>query len=286
MALRRSDLVLGALVVTSMAGNAVLFARWRAGPATPAPAAATAGPPAFAGDWRLPLPGLRASGAGPAPGSAPVALEACTLQEARLESQLAELDRLRDRHVPVAQRFGVAEPNRDLTAALATELARHPVPGGAGQVESECRGRFCRLVVPAAVRAGDWLARLNESEWVGQHLHEVGTDGDAILFEQHEPGTVRGSDLLQGALQDFEASGAVEQCQARFRGAGTLDTQVSLAPDGDADEPAGFSVQAGGALAGTQLGTCIDAEFRKALAAITLPPHFDRAELTAQFPRR
>jgi hypothetical protein len=251
MASPRRDLAIAALTIVSLAANAFLFVRWRA---RPAPAQVAAAAP-LAEAWRRPWPGLQT----PPP---PVALEGCQQRAAWLEAQLAEL-----------------------TAALAAALAgRAPAKGEPG---AECRGRLCRLAIPASAQDAPWVKDLRESEWLGENLHLVEADAGGMLFEQHRPGSLRSSDLLQQALQDFESSGAVEQCQARFRGEGTLDAELSLEPWEDAPEAenGGVVVQSGGRLAGTELGRCIDAEFRRALAALTLPPRYDRAALSARFPR-
>jgi hypothetical protein len=274
MASPRRDLAIAALTIVSLAANAFLFVRWRA---RPAPAQVAAAAP-LAEAWRRPWPGLQT----PPP---PVALEGCQQRAAWLEAQLAELDGLRARHLPARQRFTEAPPNAELTAALAAALAgRAPAKGEPG---AECRGRLCRLAIPASAQDAPWVKDLRESEWLGENLHLVEADAGGMLFEQHRPGSLRSSDLLQQALQDFESSGAVEQCQARFRGEGTLDAELSLEPWEDAPEAenGGVVVQSGGRLAGTELGRCIDAEFRRALAALTLPPRYDRAALSARFPR-
>jgi hypothetical protein len=79
----------------------------------------------------------------------------------------------------------------------------------------------------------------------------------------------------------------VADCQARHRGQGTLDNQVHLPappPESGAADP-GLTVQSGGPLAGTDLGRCIDARFRQALAATHLPPRFGAGEALIQLPR-
>ena len=131
-----------------------------------------------------------------------------------------------------------------------------------------------------------WVAELHRSEWMGEHLHQVARDGDGLLFEEHRPGSVRGSDLLQQALQDFESSGAVERCLARHQGEGTLDAHLTLENFEEGAADPGINVQAGGRLSGTPLGTCIHDELRRALADMTLPPHYERATLLAQLPKR
>jgi hypothetical protein len=211
---------------------------------------------------------------------------------ARLESQLAELEQLRERYLPPQQRFESAPPNRELTASLTAELGNHFPSLASAQVQAECRGRLCRLVVPPALRNGVALAHFRESQFAGENLRELDSDGrgDGLLFEQlQHPDTIRGSDLLQGALQDFEASGAIEGCTGKFAGEGTLDAQVSIVSEEDSaanGQPTGISVRAGGPLAGTPLGNCIDAEFRRSLMAIALPPHYESATVMAQYPRR
>jgi hypothetical protein len=192
---------------------------------------------------------------------------------------------------PPAQLFRAASPNPALTSALAAELARHRAPGlRAGTARGECRDRWCRLEIAAGDHSAPWLARLLESEWVGENLHEVGADPGGLLFERHLPGSVRSSEVLQRAVHDFEASGTVEACQARHSGAGTLDAQIALAPSPEAPDDVaadtGVTVETTGPLAGTPLGRCIDDGFRRALAAVTLPPRYEHATLLAQFPKR
>jgi hypothetical protein len=271
----RRDLVLLALALASLGVNTVLLVRWRAAKATPI---AEGAPAALGEAWRRTLPGLRAR--------PPVALDQCQARTAALAAQVAELDRLRQRHLSPRRRFDEAAPDAELTAALTAELTRQLPARLRALVTAECRGRLCLLA--ASREAQEGLAGFRESEWVGQNLHELAAEADSILFERHQPGSMRSSDLLQLALQDFEGSGAVEECRAKFRGQGTLDAQLSLEPAQDGDEgsePQGIQVEVGGPLAGTELGKCIDAAFRQALMAITLPPRYERAALLAQFPR-
>jgi hypothetical protein len=291
MTVRLRDVVLGVALVASLAANGVLSSRWRAASraadATPANDARDFATP-LAQAWRRPLPELGT------PGEGPVALDGCQARASWLAAQIAQLGRLGELHTPPRQRFAQEAVNAELTAAFDTALAQHLPRSPRASVASECRGRLCRLVVPKAAHRAEWLARFRQSEWMGEHLHEVAVSADGILFEQHAPGSVRASDLLQQALQDFESSGSVEECQAKFQGDGTLDAQLSLEPweggeeadRGEAAAAPGIAVQADGALASTALGKCIDAELRRALAATTLPPRFERATLTAQFPRR
>jgi len=286
---RPFDLVLGALVILSLGANGLLFGRWRAKqPTTPAqmasaPAAKPMGPPAFAEAWRRPFPGLREL---QARGAAPVALDGCVAETSRLTTQLAELDRLREQHTPPGQRFQTAELNRPLTTAFMTAIDHHIPLSGGSPVRAECRGNLCRVFVAPAGRGDPRLAALRESQFVGENLKELEPDDEGLLFEKKEPDAISGSDLLQNALQDFESSGAVEGCLARFQGEGTLDTQLTLEPNEDEPGDPGVDVQAGGRLSGTPLGKCIHEELRRALAALTLPPHYERATLLAQFPRR
>jgi hypothetical protein len=291
MASRRPfDRLLGALVVLSLGANGLLFARWRgAHPATAAQAgtspAKPGAPAAFTEAWRRPFPGLRLVQQG---GGAPVALDGCVQATSRLATQLAEIERLREQHTPPRERFQAAEPNRELTAAFSAALDHH-IPVSAGSpVRAECRGNLCRVFVAPAGRSDERLVRLRESQFVGENLKELEPDDEGLLFEKKDADSVSGSDLLQNALQDFEASGAVEACQAKFPGAaGTLDAQVTIVPpgqDGQA-QPPGISVRAAGALAGTPLGNCIDTAFQRALMAIVLPDHYDGASLMAQYPK-
>jgi hypothetical protein len=262
-----ADLTIVALTIVSLGANAFLFVRWRSHGA----ARTTTDVAPLADGWRRPVPGLKVG--------QPPALDACQARAGWLAAQLAEIDRLRERHTPPARRFDEAPANAELTAALTAAL-----PAGKG-ARAECHGRLCRVTIPKA-HDPRWLADFRESEWVGQNLHVLETDATGILFEQHQPGSMRSSDLLQQALQDFESSGAVEHCQAQFRGEGTLDAELRLEPweDGAAGNE-GITVESAGRLAGTELGKCIDAEFRRALAALTLPPRYERAELSARFPR-
>src|SRR6185436_6844612 len=230
---RPFDLVLGALIVLSLGANGVLFTRWRATrPAKPAgdssaPAAKPSAPPAFAEAWRRPFPGLRL----PARGGAPVALDSCVQQTSALTAQLAELDHLREQHTPAGERFQSAQPNRALTTAFIAALDRHIPLSGGSPVRGECRGNLCRVFVAPAGRSDQRLAALRESEFVGENLKELEPDDEGLLFEKKEPDSISGSDLLQNALQDFEASGAIEACQTKFPGAtGTLDAQVTIVP--------------------------------------------------------
>lgn len=295
MATRRSDLWLGALAIASLGANVVLISLSRASavpPATSAPAAtatpAPGSPPlpsrALAEAWRQPFAPTPASD-GNRPGS-PVTLDPCALAALRLAAQLTDVEGLRAQHLPPPQRFASAAPNPELTGALLAELGHH-LPAAGLEARAGCRDRLCRVAVTA--RDSAWLARFRESAWVGENLRELAPAGDALYFQQQAAGTVRGSDLLQQALQDFEASGAIEECQARFRreGEGTLDAHVSIASAEEASEeaPAGINVRAGGRLAGTPLGQCIDAAFRRALTAIELPSQYDGAVVLAQYPK-
>jgi hypothetical protein len=286
MVRRPFDLALGALVVLSLGANGLLFARWRGTrPAKPDAAVPAGGkptaPPAFAQAWRRPFPGLQARGA------APVALDGCVQETSRLASQLVELDHLRDQHTPPRERFQAAEPNRALTDAFRAAVDGHIPLSGRSPVRAECRGDLCRVFVSPAGRGDQRLAALRESQFVGENLKELEPDDDGLLFERKDPDSISGSDLLQNALQDFEASGAVEACQAKFPGAaGTLDAQVTIVPPGEGQgRSAGISVQSAGALAGTPLGKCIDSAFQRSLMAVVLPDHYDAASLMAQYPK-
>ena len=299
MRVRTADWVIGVGLLVSLAGNGHLLARWRTHRAPGAQTEAAAGMPgsrgaarAIALSWRQALPGLRGAASAGAP--APVHLDPCELRQATLAGQIAALEQVRQVRLPPAERFAAAPANPTLTAAcaaaLATELAKLGPGSDRRDYRVECHDRLCRLTLPKNANGG-WLTGFATSEWVGDNLHQVARDADGVLFAQHTPGAVRSSDLLQQALQDFEASGAVEDCQNQLgRGGasevGTLDAQVTLAPsDEDASSGEATEVVAGGRLAGTPLSNCIDAQFRKALRSQTLPPHYEHASLLAQFPR-
>jgi hypothetical protein len=302
---RHIDITVAAAIFISLAANGNLLLRWRGQhlrTAAAVPASAILADQASVSlteRWRRALPGLRANGRR----GKSVALSACELRTSSLHAQLAELDDLRLRHMPPDRRFEEEPVNAALTTTLVAALARQLPERLRSGVTAECHGSLCRLSLPGGFDQGDWLAHFRESEWVGENLHQVGGNADGILFAQHQPGAMRSSDLLLQALQDFEGSGAIEGCQARFSGAGTLDAEVSLAASdhapvrpsdapgeaalaGAGDQEPGIAVQAGGRLAGTPLGNCIDGEFRRTLAALTLPPHFEDATLMAQFPKR
>ena len=299
MRVRAADWGIGAGLLLSLAGNGHLLARWRTHP-TPAPPAEAAtdaagdngAARAIAQSWQQVLPGLR--GAAPAGASAPVRLDPCELRRATLVAQIAALEQVRQVRLPPAERFAQGPANPTLTAAFTeavTAALGKPATGAERSYHAECHERLCRLTLPGTANQSEWLARFTSREWVGDNLHEVARDADGVLFAQHVPGSVRSSDLLQQALQDFEGSGAIEACQNEFGRAGTLevgtlDAQVTLAPsEEDASSGAAAEVVAGGRLAGTPLGACIDAEFRKALRSRTLPPHHEQASLFAQFPK-
>jgi hypothetical protein len=296
---RAADWVIGAGLLVSLAANAHLVKRWRARPAAAPMAASPVAPPgtdasagrALAASWRQALPGVRRKAA--AGEGTPVRLDRCELHRAALTAELAGLEQVRQVRLPPAQRFAEAPANPTLTTAfstaLAAELAKEGLDGrGHG---AECHDRLCRLTLPNSANKtanqSEWLGRLASSEWMGENLHEVARDGAGVLYAQHTPGAVRSSDLLQQAVQDFEGSGAIEACQRQFGGDGTLDAQVTLAPSEEgASSGEAAEIVTGGRLAGTSLGTCIDAEFRKSLQQKTLPPHFEHASLLAQFPKR
>jgi len=284
----RNGFIIAVLLLASLGGNGVLLWRWRVHAATatlsPVPAvegeAVTAPSPAMGELWRRPFPGLRP------PRTPPPKLDACTLRSATLSANIAELDQMREHLTPPRQRYREASPNVELTAALSRELPRHLPAKLRAEVTADCRGRLCRVRLPRGAQDAPWVAELHRSEWMGEHLHQVARDEEGLLFEEHRPGSIRGSDLLQQALQDFESSGAVEGCLARFHGEGTLDTHLTLEAFEEGAADPGIDVQAGGRLTGTPLGTCIHEELRRALATITLPPHYERATLLAQFPKR
>jgi len=96
---RRLDLFIGALVVTSLALNTVLWLRSRPTLARPDLAAEARQPPRparFSGAWHLPPPRLHA--ADPSMAREQTSLLSCQQRSLELESQLAELQRLRQRH--------------------------------------------------------------------------------------------------------------------------------------------------------------------------------------------
>jgi hypothetical protein len=277
MSLSPRHLVIGALLLCSLGTNGVLFARWR-GRAAAAPTTAAALEPTVPGEpgspWRR----------GPN-GGAPVKLDGCGVRAAALEGRLAELGRLRALHTPPAQRWEDGPPNDALTATVEAELARH-APAGAAPIRAQCRERLCRVFVAPGEDAA--VDRFLGSEWRERNLRAVERDESGLLLRQREPDRVEGGEVLQTALQDFEASGAVERCQAAHRGetTGTLDAQLSLTADQAPGQAAGIGVESGGPLVGTPLGKCIDQELRQAMAALTLPPKYDDAVVAAQFPRR
>jgi hypothetical protein len=284
----RNGFIIAVLLVASLGGNGLLVWRWRvqAARAALSPVAAveaevvTTPFPSLGERWRRPLPGLRP------PRTPPVKLDACALRSSLLSANLAELDRMRAQLMPPQQRYREAAPNGELTAALSRELGRHLPAKLRSEVTADCRDHLCRVQLPRGAQNAAWVAELHGSEWMGEHLHQVARDQDGLLLEEHRPGSLRGSDLLQQALQDFESSGAVERCLARHHGEGTLDAHLTLEAFEEETAGPGIDVQAGGRLSGTPLGTCIDDELRRALAATPLPPHYQRATLLAQFPRR
>ena len=284
----RNGFIIAVLLLASLGSNGLLLWRWRVqtvrATLSPAPSVegevATAPSPSVDELWRRPLPGLRP------PRTPPVKLDACALRSSLLSAHIAELDQLRQGLTPPKQRYLEAAVNVELTAALSSELRRHLPAKLRSEVTADCRDRLCRVQLPRGAQDAPWLAELRQSEWMGDHLHQVARDEDGLLFEEHRPGSMPGSDLLQQALQDFESSGAVERCLADHHGEGTLDTHLTLEAYEDQAAGPGINVQAGGRLSGTPLGKCIDAELRQALTAMTLPPHYGRATLLAQFPRR
>ena len=281
------DWLLGGLMVASLAGNAALFSRWHAARRAQADAAQAAAPPAFTSTWRQPFPGLRVGADG---SGAPIALDGCVQNTIRVESQLAELEQFREANLTPRQRFESAPPNPAFTASLTAALAQQFPSLPALGIRAECRGALCRVFIPPALHGSEALTQFRESQFVGENLREIASDRDDVLSQQQKyPDSIRGSDILQNALQDFESSGAVEECQAKFAGEGTLDAEVTIvSPDqaeGDQGTAPGISVHAGGRLQGTQLGNCIDTAFRHALMAIALPDHYDGASVSAQYPK-
>jgi hypothetical protein len=273
------DLLLGALVLASLAGNVVLLARWQRGQAGPASgdAARGQGERARAGKRDGDRGAVR-----------PPSFDTCAARASALRNELAALERPVHPTPPASRRFQEAAPNQPLTAALADELARHlSAAAPAPRMRGECRGSWCRLEVSGDGREAPALASFVASAWVAEHLHEVERSSGAILFERHQPGSLRSSVVLQQALHDFEASGAVEACQARHRDEGTLAARIALTPSepvaGEVDS--GITVETSGPLAPTMLGRCIDGELRRALAAVSLPPRYEHASLLAHFPR-
>lgn len=277
MARRRwIDVIFGGLLLVSLAANLWGWRVQPGGPSRSEAAETTTESPARQRELPAGRPG-------------PVALDPCVERASWLKSELTELERLRAAHLPRPQRFAELPPNPELGAALTAELGRHLPPELAASLERECRGDACRIGLPPRVDSRPWLARLRESTWLGETLHEVPGPGHAVWFERHAAGSVSSSDLLQQALQDFEASGAIAACQDRHgRNSGTLEAVLSLAPAppqgaASAEDP-GIVVETGGRLAGTALGSCIDQELRRAVAARTLPPRHQRADLLAQYP--
>ncbi|HXU82616.1 MAG TPA: hypothetical protein VN914_14540 [Polyangia bacterium] len=284
----RNGFIIAVLLLASLGGNGLLLWRWRVqiarATASPVPAVeaeeVTAPSPALHELWRRPFPGLRA------PRTPPPKLDACALRSSMLSANIAELDQLREQLTPPLQRHGEAAVNVELTAALSGELRRLLPAKLRSEVTADCRGRLCRVQLSRGAQDAPWVAELHRSEWMGEHLHQVARDKDGLLFEEHRPGSMRGSDLLQQALQDFESSGAVDRCLERFQGEGTLDAHLTLEAFEEESADPGIHLEAGGRLAGTPLGKCIHDELHRALAAMTLPPHYQRATLLAQFPRR
>jgi hypothetical protein len=301
MASRAPDWMVGIGLLVSLAGNAHLLGRGQAqrsaAPTSASPAAAPASDTharrTIAASWHQTLPGLRRNTAAGAEGK-PVRLDACELRRTALTAQLAELEQLQKVRLPPAKRFATASANPTLTAAFSAALAAQIAKEGGERraLAVECHDRLCRLTLPKDANPSELLARITHSEWMSENLHEVARDGAGVLYAQHTPGAVRSSDLLQQAVQDFEGSGAPEACQAQFGrvdslDVGTLDAQLSLAAsEQDTTSGEAAEIVAGGRLAGTPLGNCIDAEFRKALRERTLPPHYESASLLAQFPKR
>jgi hypothetical protein len=283
----QAGFIIAVLLLASLGGNGILLWRWRVHVATatsPVPDVereAVTVPTLSPGElWRRPFPGLRP------PRTPPPKLDACTLRSSILSANIAELDQMREHLLPPRQRYREAALNVELTAALSGELRRHLPTEVGSEVTADCRGRLCRVQLPRRAQDAPWVAELHRSEWMGEHLHQVARDGDGLLFEEHRPGSMRGSDLLQQALQDFESSGAVERCLVRFQDEGTLDMHLTLEAFEEESADPGINVEAGGRLSGTPLGKCIHEEFRRALAAMTLPPHYERATLLAQLPKR
>ena len=267
MSLRKTDLLIGALVLASLGANGLLLSRWRAARSAEAVDAGLAG---------------ATGGTGRRAGHLPVRLDGCGLRAAAIEGRFAEVMRLRDQYLPPSLRWEDAALNESLTSALRTELAKH-VAAGAPALQAECREELCRLFAGETETAA--IASFMRSPWRGQHLREVESDASGLLLRHRDPGAIAGGELLQRVLQDFEASGAVETCQTSFKGerSGTVDAELTVAMDGEA---AALTVQTGGLLASTPLGKCIAGELNRAIAAVTLPDRVERAVVMAQYPRR
>jgi hypothetical protein len=163
-----------------------------------------------------------------------------------------------------------------------TDGWRLPLPRLRGADPEVIRAQGARAM--CGQRATALASQLDE---LGRLRARHATAGE-VAGRPADPSAAAGSVLLQGALHDFESSGAVEGCQRQHPGRGPLDAHVTLvsAEDGDPqDEPAGVSVRTSGPLVGTPLGQCIESALHRALEALPLPPRFERILVLVQYPR-
>jgi hypothetical protein len=127
---------------------------------------------------------------------------------------------------------------------------------------------FRKYVDGAAYKSNKPMSDPFSGEWLAHN---------EALLKVGDPNRVNGMEVLTEVVRQFEASGAVRDCSARFDDKGELDVQLTL------DEEGAIDVVTGGPLAPHRAGQCVQERLRAVAAAASVRRPVRSAVLNHKF---
>jgi hypothetical protein len=227
--------------------------------------------------------------------AAPADLASCRVEVQTLQKDLALAALAREAHQDPQEALADSPPNPALAAELGPilrgVLARTV---GATELDISCRGRACRLEVPAALakQRPRWLAELHKDPALRPRLGgSTHAPGSAVGYLQVIlPGFQKGPRWLTETLDRLIDAGrieaAVNRCRPNRDTRGTVGVELFVTTGKlphDTGERAPIRFAQVGSLAGTQPAECVTTFFRELLHDLEVPDNLWEGSIERQY---